>query len=257
MSSILPRPLRLLILAGSGDAALLTKRLAERPTLVTTTSFAGRVEHLKLPTLPPGCRVRVGGFGGVEGLIRYLTSEKIDALIDATHPFAAQMHQNAALACEYLHLPLLALTRPPWKQEGRRWHEVDDIPAAAALAPALGKRIFLTIGRQELEPFAVHADRWFLIRSIDKPGVPLPAQHQLLLERGPFSFDDEMRLMREHCIDLLVSKNSGGSATFAKIAAAHALDIPIVMVKRPARKIVPSVESVEEVLGWIGALPLA
>ena len=243
MSSILPRPLRLLILAGSGDAALLTKRLAERPTLVTTTSFAGRVEHLKLPTLPPGCRVRVGGFGGVEGLIRYLTSEKIDALIDATHPFAAQMHQNAALACEYLHLPLLALTRPPWKQEGRRWHEVDDIPAAAALAPALGKRIFLTIGRQELEPFAVHADRWFLIRSIDKPGVPLPPSISFCSNAAPLASTMRCASCASIALTFLFPRIAAARPPLLKLPPRMRSTSPLLWLNAPLEKLSPALKA--------------
>jgi precorrin-6A/cobalt-precorrin-6A reductase len=246
------KDLRLLILAGTGDAAQLASRLAEVPKLTATISFAGRVAA---PTLPPGACVRIGGFGGVEGLIAYLTSENIDALIDATHPFAERMHHNAATACGRLSLPILAFTRPAWEPpDDEPWHEVNDIPTAAALAPFLGRRIFLTIGRQELAPFAAHREPWFLIRSIDEPKITLPPNHELLLQRGPFAFEEELAVMREHSIDLLISKNSGGSATFAKIAAARALGIPILMVRRPPRPQIPSAETLEETLTWLTSL---
>lgn len=244
-------PLRLLILGGTGDAAKLAGRLAAAPGVVAISSLAGRVAH---PVLPDG-DVRVGGFGGVDGLVAYLRAARIDGVIDVTHPFAAQISRNAALACEHLRLPLLAVLRPCWSRVGGdRWHDADDVKSAAALAPRFGGRIFVTVGRQALAPFAAYGAPWYLIRAIDLPNAPLPARHELLLERGPFDLDAELALMRSRAVDVVVSKNSGGPATYAKIAAARALGIPVVMVKRPPRPLVPTVETIAAAASWVDEL---
>jgi precorrin-6A/cobalt-precorrin-6A reductase len=241
-----------LLLAGTGDAIELAARLAEIPGVTTTASFAGRTAH---PALPAGANARIGGFGGEEGLRAYLIAQKIDAVIDATHPFARQMHRNAAAACASLAVPIIAFIRPEWTPTPQeRIQEVDDLPAAAAHACLCGRRIFLTIGRQELAPFAAYDDRWFLIRSIEAPKPPLPPRRRILLERGPFTVEHELALMREHAVDVIVSKNSGGKATYAKIEAACALGLPIIMVKRPTRSDTPSVEKYDDVIAWINAL---
>lgn len=243
--------LRVLVLAGTGDALAIADRLAALPGVVPITSFAGRVAR---PRVPKG-EIRIGGFGGVEGLERYLASERIDVVLDATHPFAATISRSAATACGRLAIPLRALLRPRWHPvAGDRWHDVGDMTAAAALAHELGRRIFLTIGRQELLPFAEYGDRWFLIRTIEPPEVSLPAQHELLLQRGPFALAAELQLVREHSIDLIVSKNSGGAAAYAKLAAARALGVPVVMVRRPERPSVPTLESVDAAVRWIDGL---
>ncbi|MDB5359175.1 MAG: precorrin-6x reductase [Rhodospirillales bacterium] len=240
--------IRLLILGGTGEAAALARHLADRPNLHVISSLAGRVAA---PVLPPGA-VRIGGFGGVEGLAAYLAAEGIDAVVDATHPFAARMSFHAAEACKRLGVPLLAFVRPAWAPEpGDRWLPVADMAAAAALCRG---RVFLTVGRQELAPFAP-SDAWFLIRAIDPPDGPLPAHHQLMLKRGPFTLADEIALLRDHQIDLLVSKNSGGPATHAKIAAARARGLPVVMVERPARPATEQASSLDAVAGWLGRLP--
>jgi precorrin-6A/cobalt-precorrin-6A reductase len=244
--------MNVLLLAGTGDAIVLAERLADIPDVTTTASFAGRTAH---PILPARTNVRIGGFGGGEGLRAYLLTQKIDAVIDATHPFARQMHRNAAAACASLALPIIAFVRPAWTPTAQdRVYEVDDVPAAAAHARLHGRRIFLTIGRQELAPFASCDDRWFLIRSIEAPEAPLPPARLVLLERGPFTLEHELTLMREHAVDLIVSKNSGGKATYAKIEAARALNLPIVMVKRPPRPEARIAEKYDDIIFWTNSL---
>jgi precorrin-6A/cobalt-precorrin-6A reductase len=243
-----------LLLAGTGDAIALAARLADISGVATTASFAGRTTH---PALPDRTNARIGGFGGMQGLRSYLIARKIDAVIDATHPFARQMHYNAATACASLGLPIIAFIRPAWtRTEQDRILEVDDVAAAAAQACLHGQRIFLTIGRQELAPFAPYDDRWFLIRSIEAPNAPLPHARHILLERGPFTIEHELALMREHAVDIIVSKNSGGNATYAKIEAARALGIPVVMINRPGRSDTPLAEQYDDVISWIHALML-
>jgi len=239
--------MKLLILGGTGEAALLARHLADRPNLETISSLAGRIAD---PVLPPGA-VRVGGFGGVDGLAAYLAAERIDAIVDATHPFAARMSAHAAEACGRMKLPLLAFVRPAWTPEpSDRWLPVPDMAAAAALCQG---RVFLTVGRQELAPFAGSA-AWFLIRAIDPPEGALPAHHELMLKRGPFGLADEIDLLRRHRIDLIVSKNSGGPATYAKIAAARALGLPVVMVERPARPMTDQADTLDAVAAWLDRL---
>lgn len=224
--------LRVLILGGTADARVLAERLAPREDIQAISSLAGRTMQ---PNMPEG-DVRIGGFGGAHGLAAELRARSIDVVIDATHPFASRMHRNAAEACSTLGLPLIALVRPAWTaQAGDVWHDAEDVAAAAAMAPKLGKRIFLTIGRQEIAPFASCADRFFLVRSIDRPDVALPPDHALLLQRGPFTLADETALLAGYEIDLLVTKNSGGNMTEPKLVAARTLGIPVVMVQRPAR----------------------
>jgi precorrin-6A/cobalt-precorrin-6A reductase len=236
-----------LILGGTGEAAALARHLADRPDLIIVSSLAGRVAA---PVLPPGA-VRIGGFGGVEGLAAYLTQDRIDAVVDATHPFAARMSANAAEACRRAGVPLLAFVRSAWVPEpGDRWRPVSDMAAAAAFCRG---RVFLTVGRQELAPFS-GSDAWFLIRSIDAPDGPLPAHHELLLKRGPFSLADEIDLLRDYRIDLIVSKNSGGPATYAKIEAARVLGLPVVLVERPARPITDQAHTLDAAAAWLDRL---
>lgn len=242
------QPKRVLILGGTGDAKALSAKAAEIPGLEIMTSLAGRTRQ---PLLAGN--TRIGGFGGVAGLTEYLQSEQIDLLIDATHPFAAQISFNAAIAAAKAGIPHLMLIRPAWKPvEGDRWIEVDSNEAAASVLPGLAQRIFLTIGRQELAAFAHLQDLWFLMRMIDPPqaGASIPPG-KLLLERGPFSLTDERSLLLNYNIDAIVSKNSGGDATYAKIIAAREVNLPVVMVQRPP---VPSGEKVaclEDALVWI------
>jgi len=217
-----------LILGGTGEARRLAGALL--PSLRVVTSLAGRVAQ---PALPPG-EVRVGGFGGVEGLAAYLRSAGIALLVDATHPFAAGISANAAAAARLTGVPLVVLRRPGWTPvPGDAWHRVADLPAAAALVAGLGERVFLTTGRQGLAAFAHLTALWFLVRSVDPPDPPMPPRTETLLDRGPFTVDGEVELLRRYHIDVLVTKDSGGPMTAAKLTAAREFNIPVVMVDRP------------------------
>jgi precorrin-6A/cobalt-precorrin-6A reductase len=237
----------LLILGGTQEAVELAKKAANLPNIKVKVSLAGRTSQAIASQ-----NSRIGGFGGVVGLIEYLQAEKIDLLIDATHPFAAKISQNAAIAAEHLGLPFLMLIRPKWESVvGDRWIEVENIQAAAESLPSIASRVFLTIGRQEITAFS-QLEIWFLMRAIEKPSedIVLP-KGLLLLERGPFNKDSEKQLLNQHNIDTVVSKNSGGDATYAKIIAARELGIKVVMVKRPMLPQGEWVEDVENALRWI------
>jgi precorrin-6A/cobalt-precorrin-6A reductase len=238
---------RLLLLGGTGEGTMIARHLDGRPGLEIVTSLAGRVAA---PSLPAG-EVRIGGFGGITGLIDYLAAERIDGVIDATHPFAAQISIHAAAACAEAKVPLLAYVRAPWMPiMGDDWRPAADAAAAARLSTG---RVLLTIGRQEVEEFA-GVDAWFLIRAIDPPTGAVPRRRQLLLSRGPFDLDDELDLMRAHRITMVVSKNSGGAATYAKIAAARTLGLPVVMIERPARPETEQAFDLATVDAWLGRL---
>lgn len=227
-----PVPTRILILGGTGEAAQLAAALAADPRFAPVTSLAGRTER---PARLAG-EVRRGGFGGMDGLVAYIRETGIRVLIDATHPFAAQIRHHAADAAAATGIPLLRLERPAWaKQRGDRWHEVGDLAAAAALAPKLGHRAFLTVGRKEIAAFADQPAMHYLVRLVEPPATPLPlADYHLLLERGPFDEADELQLLRAHKIGLVIAKQSGGSATYGKIAAARTLRLPVILQRRPA-----------------------
>lgn len=194
------------------------------------SSLAGRVRE---PVLPAG-EVRVGGFGGAEGLRDWLLAHRIDLVVDATHPFAGTITANAAAAASALDLPLIRLSRPGWTAEpGDNWIRVPDLAAAAETIADVGERVLLTIGRQGVSAFAGLTRPWFLIRAIDPPDPPLPARYELLLARGPFTVADETDLLVRECIDTVVTKDSGGDLTSAKLTAARAAGIPVVMIDRP------------------------
>ncbi|MFF1904658.1 cobalt-precorrin-6A reductase [Kitasatospora sp. NPDC058218] len=238
----------LLVLGGTTEARALAAALADAPPRVTS-SLAGRVAE---PRLPAG-DVRIGGFGGPDGLAAWLRAERVDAVVDATHPFAAVMSRNAALAAAATGVPLLALRRPGWTRvDGDRWHPVESLEAAAALLPGLGRRVFLTTGRQGIGTFAHLDGLHFLARSVDPPEPPVPAALDVLLDRGPFTLDGERALLRAHRIDVLVTKDSGGAATAPKLTAARELGLPVVVVERPAVPAgVPVAESVPAALDWL------
>lgn len=244
----------MLILGGTGEAADLAARASLLPGVEIMTSLAGRTRQpVKL-----SANARVGGFGGVLGLTEYLQEQQIDFLIDATHPFAAQISFSAAAAAAATRIPHLMLIRPAWQpMSGDHWIEVMSNQMAASLLPSLAQRIFLTIGRQELATFAPLQDLWFLMRMVDapEPNVPLPPGN-LVLARGPFTLQDERSLLQEHKIKAIVSKNSGGDATYAKILAARELGIPVVMVQRPPIPNSDRVETVEDALAWISSVLL-
>lgn len=221
---------RLLILGGTTEARALGQAVAEAG-IDGVLSLAGRVERPLRQPLPQ----RVGGFGGVEGLRAWLRAEKITHVIDATHPFAAQMSHNAARACAAEGVPLAVLTRPAWQaQPGDRWYHVADINGAVAALAGPAQRVMLAIGRQNLSAFAAQPQHLYLLRLVDPPeaDLPLPRTH-VIVDRGPFTEAADQALMQAHGIDLVVSKNAGGSGAYAKIAAARALSLPVVMIARP------------------------
>lgn len=242
---------RVLILGGTTEARGLAARLVGGMGIDVISSLAGRVAS---PCMPPG-QVRVGGFGGSAGLASWIESHGIRALIDATHPFAATISRNAAAATAASHVPLLALRRPAWVAgEGDRWHEAASLEDAALMLPELGRRHFLTIGRQRVSLFADVSEAWFLVRCIDPPEEPVPPRMELLLDRGPFSLAAEIALMRRHRVDTVVTKNSGGEATAAKLTAARVLGLPVVMVQRPAPpEGVREVSDVDSAVEWVDA----
>ena len=246
--------MRLLLLGGTAEARDLADRLAGRPDLSVVSSLAGRVRD---PRLPAG-EVRVGGFGGVPGLVDWLREQRVDLVVDATHPYAATMQANAAAACGRLGLPRLRLARPGWRaREGDHWRWAGSLAEAAAVLPSLGTRVFLTTGRQGLATFAGLDRLWFLIRCVDQPTGPLPARREVLLARGPFQREAERDLMERFAVGVLVTKDSGGSLTAGKLDAARDLSLPVVVVRRPAAPTGPSVASVEEAAAWLERLAAA
>ncbi|WP_017653357.1 cobalt-precorrin-6A reductase [Fortiea contorta] len=241
--------MRVLILGGTGDAAELAARVAAIPGVEGITSLAGRTRE---PSIPSG-NFRIGGFGGVSGLASYLGQMQIDLLIDATHPFATQISENAAEATAEIGLPRLMLIRRPWEQvKGDRWLEVENTEAAAAVLSPSAHRVFLTVGRQELSSFAHLQDIWFLMRVVDPPHPDAVMPPGLILcDRGPFALNQEREILKYHKIDTIVSKNSGGDATYAKIIAARELGLQVVMINRPPKPPGEQVTDVEGALGWL------
>jgi precorrin-6A/cobalt-precorrin-6A reductase len=223
-------PLNVLILGGSSEASALATRLKHDARFAATLSLAGRTAAPAASPLPR----RLGGFGGAEGLAAYLEAEQVEALVVAVHPFAAQMRRNAAQAARLRPTPVLIVDRPAWTPvAGDRWTLVSDMSAAATALGAAPRRVLLTVGRQDLDPFAVADHHAYLVRSIDPPEAS-PADTELILARGPFSEADERRLMVERGVEVLVTKNAGGGATEAKLVAARALGLEVVMVERPS-----------------------
>ncbi|WP_066948445.1 cobalt-precorrin-6A reductase [Microtetraspora fusca] len=245
---------RLLILGGTAEARGLAERLVGLPGLRVVSSLAGRVAD---PRLPAG-EVREGGFGGPEGLAAWLREHRIDAVVDATHPFARRMTASAVAASAETGVPLLVLRRPGWRRRpDDDWRWAATLEEAAALLPGLagdGGRVFLTTGRRSLAVFAELDDLWFLARSVDPPEPPMPRHTHVVLSRGPYTVPGELALMREHRIDVLVTKDSGGEMTTAKLAAARELGLPVLVVRRPpAPDGVPLVDTVEAAVAWVGA----
>jgi precorrin-6A/cobalt-precorrin-6A reductase len=219
-------PNLVLILGGTAEARALARALVAAGVPVVS-SLAGRVRD---PALPVG-EVRIGGFGGASGLAAWVRAHQITAVVDATHPFASTMTAHAVDACAAVGVPLVVLRRPGWPPEPG-WVWADSVPHAAALLPSLGKRAFLTTGRTSLAAFA-DLDLEFLVRCVDPPSGALPRRIRVLLSRGPFTVDGERALLREHAVDVLVTKDSGGSLTSAKLAAARAEGVQVLVVRRP------------------------
>ena len=240
----------ILILGGTTEAAELAQHLAERhPGIGAEISLAGRTRMPKPLAVP----TRIGGFGGAAGLAAYLAGHGIAAVVDATHPFAAVMPFNAAAACRAAGVPLLALRRPAWiAKPGDRWNLVATMAAAADALGSEPRRVFLTIGRQELGAFATRPQHAYLVRSIEPIGDVLDGLAVTAIEaRGPFTDAEEVALMRAHRIEILVSKNAGGSQTRAKLAAARSLGLPVVMVQRPAKPPVETVAAIDAAVAWL------
>lgn len=246
-------PRTLLILGGTAEAAELARRADAHhgKTVRIITSLAGRTRAPRLPG-----EMRAGGFGGAEGLRGYLEENAVSAVIDATHPFAATISAHARDACLRARVPRLALVRPPWQAgPGDRWIEAADFDEAARLLPGLGRRAFLALGRDHLAAFADIEGMWFLVRVVDASGPVLPlAAGAVVAGRPPFSTADEEALMTAHGIEVLVTKQSGGTSGRAKLEAAGVLGIPVLLIGRPAAPEGGGVATVEEALAWFSAL---
>ena len=240
---------RILILGGTAEARQLAGRLAGRTGLDVTLSLAGRTATPAAQPVP----VRVGGFGGAAGLSNYLVGERIDALIDATHPYANVISANAVEAAQRSGVPLIALRRPPWiKVAGDRWIEVSDVGEAVRAIGQTPRRVFVALGRNELKPFGDAPQHYYLIRSVDPVDPPLPLPHVgYVTGRGPFGEADDHALMTEHRIDVVVAKNSGGTATYGKLAAARALGIDVIMLRRPPAPDGAAVATIEDAIAWL------
>lgn len=239
---------RVLILGGTTEASALAAALAERE-IDTVLSYAGRVASPRSQPVP----VRVGGFGGIAGLERYLRETAVTHLVDATHPFAATMSAHAIAAAKAAGIALAALTRAPWAPRGGdRWHQVPDLAAAVASLEGPPRRVMLALGRMHVEAFAAQPQHHYLLRFVDAPDSPpmLPA-HTLIVDRGPFTVEGDRQLMREQGIELVVCKNAGGPGAAAKLAAARTLGLPVLMIDRPALPARVEFHRPEEVLDWI------
>jgi precorrin-6A/cobalt-precorrin-6A reductase len=239
---------KILLLGGTGEARALAQKLVVSDVDVVS-SLAGRTTDARLPV----GEVRQGGFGGADGLARWLRENSVDAVVDATHPFAARMTEHAVAAAGEVGVPLLILRRRGWTETpGDQWHWVETADAAARLLPAIGSRAFLTIGRQGLNAFA-DAGIWMLARCVDPP-EPSPTWCTVILDRGPYDVAGELTLLRDHQIDVLATKDSGGPQTSAKLVAARELGVPVVVIRRPPLPTgVEVVDSVDRVVEWIGA----
>ncbi|HXX51342.1 MAG TPA: cobalt-precorrin-6A reductase [Xanthobacteraceae bacterium] len=240
---------RVLILGGTTEARILAERLAERADLEVVLSIAGRTASPIRQPVP----VRRGGFGGAAGLADYLTERRIDAMIDATHPYATVISANAGAAARASGVSFVAFRRPPWRAVGGdRWDEAADVGAAVRMLGDRPRRVFVALGRSELAPLVKAPQHFYLIRSVDPVDPPLPLPHaSYVTARGPFSEANDRALLVEHAVDIVVAKNSGGAASYGKIAAARALGIAVIMVRRPEAPDAPGVETVEAAMAWL------
>jgi precorrin-6A/cobalt-precorrin-6A reductase len=239
----------ILILGGTTEARMLGQQLAARTDIAVTLSLAGRTVSPLAQAVP----TRSGGFGGTAGLVEYLRTHEIRALLDATHPYAATMSAHALSAAAQTSTPLIALCRPPWPAvPGDQWMEVRDVQEAASALGIETRNVFLAVGRQEIAHFASAPQHHYVIRSVDPPVPPLPVPHaRYILDRGPFDEQQERELLRAHAIDVIVAKNGGGAATYGKIAAARTFGIPVVLLRRPPALDVPTVATVGEAMSWL------
>ena len=240
---------RVLLLAGTGEARAVARALREGGRFDVIASFAGATST----PADMGVRTRSGGFGGADGLARFIQAEGIDLLIDATHPFAAQMSRNAIAACAVSRIPMVALVRPPWRaQPGDNWHCVPNVETAAARLGPQKQRVFLAIGRTEIKAFLAQPQHHYLLRFVDAPVTqPSFPDHEIIVARGPFDAENDAALLQDHRVDIVVSKNSGGAGARAKIDAARRLELPVVMIDRPPLPRRNEVATVEDVVRWL------
>ena len=243
--------MRVLILGGTTEASALARLLAGDRRFEATLSFAGRTAA---PRAQP-IATRVGGFGGAKGLVAYLGDQGVEAVVDATHPYADRISANAVAACANAHVPLASMVRPAWQAEaGDKWQRVQSTEAAVEALGAAPRRVFLSIGRQDLPAFAAAPQHHYLARTVDRPDGRLPADMKIVQARGPFDRAAELKLLGEEKIEVIVSKNSGGTATYAKIEAARALGLPVIMIERPPKPAGHAVASPEAALAWLAHL---
>ena len=240
---------RVLILGGTTEARLLGERLARRGGLDVTLSLAGRT----MSPVPHAVPVRIGGFGGAGGLADYIVKERVDALIDATHPYATMISENATAAAQQTRVPFAALRRAPWiAGAGDRWIEVIDTLAAVQALGGKSRRVFVALGRNELAPFVGAPQHFYLIRSVDRVDPPLPLPRaSYVTERGPFSEAHDLALMTAHKIDIVIAKNSGGPAAFGKFVAARTLGIEVIILRRPQVSDGPAVHTLDDAIAWL------
>ena len=239
---------RALILGGTADASLLAAEIA-RARIDAVYSYGGRTRAPADQPLP----TRIGGFGGVSGLAGYIRSEGITHVIDATHPFAAEMSRHAVEASAETGTQLIALERAPWtRAPGDNWIEVHDVNAAVAALPEATAKVFLAIGRQHIAPFAPKPQHAYTLRFVDPPEAPLPFAADVIVSRGPFTLEGELEMMRTRSIAWIVARNSGGDGAHAKIDAARMLGLPVIMIGRPKLPERLRVESVGEIMQWLG-----
>ncbi len=241
--------MRVLLLGGTTEATALAHAFANAG-IDAVFSYAGRTANPIGQPLP----TRLGGYGGVQGLANYIFDTKITHVVDATHPFATQISRNAIEACRMTNTPLIAHERPKWSaQQGDNWHHVADTETAVAALPAEPARIFLAIGKQTLALFAAQPQHFYLLRLVDAPDNPLPLPNaEVILDRGPFTVESDIDLMRTHAITHIVAKNSGGSGALAKLEAARRLNLPVIMIARPAIADRPMARTVNDVMTWLG-----
>lgn len=240
---------RVLLLGGTSEASALARALAEAG-VDAVFSYAGRTAS----PVPQPLLQRLGGFGGAEGMADYLRTEGFSHVVDATHPFATMISRNAVAACRSARLPLIALERAPWTPgPGDHWLRVPDVETAVSALPPAPARVFLAIGKQSLTPFAARPEHHYLLRLVDPPTAPLPLKDAtVIVARGPFAADKDRALMEEQGITHVVAKNSGGAGAEAKLIAARALGLPVILIDRPALPGRATVVGVAEVMAWLG-----
>ena len=242
--------MRILILGGTTEASALARLLADDSRFEATLSMAGRTQSPRPQPLP----TRIGGFGGIAGLEEWLRTNSVAAVIDATHPYAAQISAHAVAACSSLSIPLGSIVRAPWtREDDDHWIEVETSDAAALALGNTPARVFLSLGRQELDAFAAAPQHHYIARTIDPPDGALPPDIRFVHDRGPFDEATEQAFLARERVEIIVSKNSGGTATYPKIAASRRLRIPVVMIARPHKPHGVALDGVNAAMRWLEA----